>query len=500
MSTIDSDELRQVLDDFRTVQEQVTAEETIIGKSQTDKVLVRNDSKISYLLMAEATVKNLNGLSSLLIDFIADKEIYLGGDAAINDRLPKDLHEFNTNASHADYHALTNSARQFARDLVHALEKHATFKGRAQVVSHRIHPHQVSVRVDDYILIDFQQVSQTLLDAIDCYRNADNVRFCGPLWMRMIMYQQLSQPHTNPVQWGRVYQRLQSLNEHSSVASLDLQKQCVHDIDSMLETDYEQFIHQDELHQDLYRGILAFIQTRHLALFGVSVEAWYLSSTQVNDTNVSQFLTARPRRDEPEFSALSTAAEQDANELVSALKQYLYQDDINVSFHVEKRGKEWVFDEPSYAVVMIEKLHEIDGSVRELRETLIEFYSPHDKCYSTIMIGQTEDQEGVCVLAVSSLINLMILQYFRAPRVHLRNRLLHTIERLLDLIHRHPEDVLKGKYAQVTFECYGDHNANQSHADNSGQWHEARRRILATVHKKQAERMYAFEYKPATTQ
>jgi len=482
------EELRAVLEDFHRVQEAVYT-----SSIQDDSTINKTVPSLAKDLDQAATLGqnvlelktfiekyNLQGVLTASHEWLISSDIYLYGRTAINALVDNKDHVMVRDPNVAYYSGYSNQARFKAQDFGKWLYQHG-IRGIV-VASSLVHPHVFRVTVNGFVLMDLQTVSTNLLRLIDFYPDATGVKYCGPLWLRMNLYQELAALKSG-IRWQEAFHCLKLLNEYAPIESYDL-KECVIWTDQeMFEDEFEEYVQNDSLHQDLYKGIVEFIAQRKLVVFGASADGWESFGLQNNESeDQDTFITTRSRMNDPEYCLLSIDANKDANALVVHLQQFLYQDDTNIEFKVIEKPPQWVFEGSSYAVVMTETLFQKDGSVRAMQDTLVELYDtkPTDHHFAYHI------KEGVSMANLSSLTSLLALQYYCPPPVHLRNRVILLIERLIYYESNNQVD-------PTTAVSFGLHDTDEQHEED---WIRRNTQVMDRIKQKQKQDMTFFRFRP----
>jgi hypothetical protein len=442
------------------------------------------DTHTDFFDSEDAKTLGFANVKPVLFTFFATvtPAVILYGYAALRQMMSPAHALYATHRHTPQYEVYSANARTYAIQLAHKLAAHQC--GDVQVWASAHHPCLYTVYVCQLAVASFCQVSQILMDCIDKYSEehpvnlkglhhpdstgndtitaqsiqcVGEVQYCGPLWLRLDLYQRLSTLASTSYGatkhglslWDNTWHVLEMLNQDSAIEGFDLQQRRVWREEEMFEQPYEDFIHQDPLHQDLYHGIMEFVANRSLVVFGASREAWLSCQEIIQEavatvtgsqqalaktcadlalaTNHGNLIKTQSRVEEPEFDILSDAAKQDAEELAEIMKQFLYKEDVHVTFHVHKQDASWMFPKGSYAVAMTEKIPQEDGTCRVLTDTLVTIHDSADHLFEFHRLP------GVSVATAKCLTRLLMLQYYSCPDVHFRNRVMYVVERMLQV-------------------------------------------------------------------
>ena len=133
------------------------------------------------------------------------------GGQAINANLPKDKQFYNPETTMPDYDFFSPSAKDDVDYLVDELKK-AGYKEISKRVG--IHDGTMKVFVNYTAIADISQLIPEFYNEIHKRSVTINgIRYADPIFLRMLMYLELSRPRGQVERWGKVYERLVLLDK-----------------------------------------------------------------------------------------------------------------------------------------------------------------------------------------------------------------------------------------------------------------------------------------------
>jgi hypothetical protein len=428
--------------------------------------------KESFLQSEEASVLGLDGVDKVILAWLQDKNMLEYGLYAFNHVLPPASQVFATYLQEPTFACYTNDARTDIRDIADLL-KHEGYPG-VRAVNSLDHPDQYILTAGfqcAYPLLHLHQMNVDLLEAGpekfmptkqgatsvasgdgDSSEASPSLKYCGPHWLRMMLYLQLQAVSGQGTVYARnrftqLYCRLELLSgafpleQHAYLAAF-----CCKEED-LQESDYETWSSNDPLHLQMYDTILGFVKTRAMDVLALSKTGSAILALDLKD-DASHNDNHTSRRDGTseesssalpsvtpctihahstcagaDFEVLSGHPEADANDLVHTMKQQLYSGEFeSITFEVIPHKPTWMCAQMSYTVDMVETIHDSEGTVRELRDTLIQFHDNREYRVTTTVIA------GCKVVDLATLVILLALMYYDIHDIKSRNRLMHTIE------------------------------------------------------------------------
>ena len=149
---------------------------------------------------------------SLVEMFLKNKKLICYGGTAINNILPKKDQFYNYDQELPDYDFFSDNALDDAKELANIYFK----EGFTEVVaSAGIHFGTYKVFVNYIPVADVTQISKPIFkrlrkDAV----SIDNIMYCPPDFLRMLMFLELSRPLGDVTRWEKVLKRLTLLNNN----------------------------------------------------------------------------------------------------------------------------------------------------------------------------------------------------------------------------------------------------------------------------------------------
>jgi hypothetical protein len=132
------------------------------------------------------------------------------GGQAINAQLPQKDHFYNPETSLPDYDFFSPNAKEDVDGLVDSFQN----AGYTEI-SKRIGMHDgtIKIYVNYTAIADISQVIPDFYDAIfEKSRVVNGIHYADPIFLRMMMYLELSRPRGEVARWEKVYQRLKLLD------------------------------------------------------------------------------------------------------------------------------------------------------------------------------------------------------------------------------------------------------------------------------------------------
>ena len=181
-------------------------------KTRLTSAIQRAETKLNYEMAHDGEL--LLALE-IVHEFLKKKRRVCYGGTAMNAILPVEKRFYQTDYDLPDYDFFTPEIEDDIEDLVHML-KEAGFKD----VFHKMGIHEGTKK----ILVNFTPIADITYISSSIYKVfykrsivREGVHYTDPEILRMMMYLELSRPKGMVSRWGKVYERLQLINEEFPV-------------------------------------------------------------------------------------------------------------------------------------------------------------------------------------------------------------------------------------------------------------------------------------------
>ncbi len=244
---------------------------------------------------------------SIVEEFLRKNGRVCYGGQAINSYLPKKYQFYDSNKNLPDYDFFTPNGDRDSLDLIEML-RHAGFLEISKRIG--IHKGTVKIYVNYYPVADITEIDADFYLQIRNKANSINgIHYTDPIFLRMMMFLELSRPKGMITRWKKVYERLELLDKAQPLET------CKYTIPIFL---------QKSVMTDIFPTILDFVITNKKVYLGANIFLFYnYFSKKPLHIRSKQFM----KQISPIFF-LSHDAELDANILKNLLDESIEKREI----------------------------------------------------------------------------------------------------------------------------------------------------------------------------
>ena len=368
------------------------------------------------LAVEKVRAPNLKEIISIVEVFLKNKKLICYGGTAINNILPKKDQFYNYDQEIPDYDFFSPNAMDDAKELADIYFK----KGFVEVsASAAVHFGTYKVFVDFIPVADITQISRPIFaelkrDAV----KVNNISYCPPDFLRMLMYLELSRPKGDVSRWEKVLKRLTLLNKNYP---LDPKKCNVDNFQRVFEgkNDYTQ----------IYNIVKDTIIDHKYIFFGG--HASYLFSRYM-DEKIRKGFTKQP-----DFDVLA----ENPEEAASQIKSRLVNDGIK---GVTIRKHDEIGD---HSITLVPEHHEVLVG----KDSVAMIYKPmHCHSFNKIRISNKE----VYVATIDTMLSFYLAFTYANKPYYDADRILCMSKYLFDVQQKNRLEQ-QGLLKRFSIECYG---------------------------------------------
>jgi len=163
--------------------------------------------------------RKITDVMIIIENFIKDKELICYGGIAINNILPKELQFYSDDFYIPDYDFFSTKPLQDAKTLANKIYRAGFNDVEAKV---GIHEGTFKIFVNFVPVADITYLHKDIfINLKKSSRILDKIHYAPPNYLRMSMYNELSQPKNDPSRWEKVFTRLKLLNKQYPILNYD---------------------------------------------------------------------------------------------------------------------------------------------------------------------------------------------------------------------------------------------------------------------------------------
>ena len=386
--------------------------------SECELEILRNAVDIAEKRSAIDKVRSpgVQEIISIVEMFLKSKKLICYGGTAINNILPKKDQFYNYDQEIPDYDFFSDNALDDAKELANIYYK----EGFTEVVaSAGMHFGTYKVFVNYIPVADITQISKPIFkrlhkDAV----NVNNILYCPPDFLRMLMFLELSRPLGDVGRWEKVLKRLTLLNNNYPLKA----EKCNFE-------NFQRIFEGKENYSHIYDVTKNTIIDHEYIFFGGY--ASYLYSRYMGKNVQKKFIK------HPDFDILAEDPEKAAQQIKSRLMNEGIKN-IKIKKHNE------IGD---HSIVLVPVHYEIIVN----KDTIAMVYMPMNcHSYNKISIGG----KSIKIATIDTMLSFYLAFVYSGKPYYDANRILCMSKYLFD-VQQHNILAQKGVLKRFSISCYG---------------------------------------------